>query len=345
MFQEFPDDSKNDDFLNEFRQKIADQSAANFEEKRIEMKRSKSVFIGAVSGVALAGVVGWFVLSPRYAVNNPEEIPVIRRPQVAIKVQPSEPGGMEILNQDKSVYDIVEKKPEDVAKVENLLPPPEQPKLPVVETVSVTTDPVTENMSEVSVTAPVLNDTFEESVTSQVREETPKVIAEAQKIVAAQEETEEKVVSIKEVTQASIVVPKKVDTVKIVKGEKVKVPNKDWSINEKTEATAKIQQVSTVAPISATAEKKSVVKNAPAGTWQVQLMSSQNKKAIENAWNTLVKKYPPLQGQSYEIETADLDFDGVFYRLKAGVFADRSGADNLCRDIKALGGTCIVKKK
>ena len=39
MFQEFPDDSKNDDFLNEFRQKIADQSAANFEEKRIEMKR------------------------------------------------------------------------------------------------------------------------------------------------------------------------------------------------------------------------------------------------------------------------------------------------------------------
>ena len=58
MFQEFPDDSKNDDFLNEFRQKIADQSAANFEEKRIEMKRSKSVFIGAVSGVALAGIVG-----------------------------------------------------------------------------------------------------------------------------------------------------------------------------------------------------------------------------------------------------------------------------------------------
>ena len=80
MFQEFPDD-KNDDFLNEFRQKIAEQSAANFEEKRMEMRRSKSVFIGAVSGVALAAVVGWFVLSPRYAVDNPEEIPIIRRPQ------------------------------------------------------------------------------------------------------------------------------------------------------------------------------------------------------------------------------------------------------------------------
>ncbi len=331
MFQEFPDDSKNDDFLNEFRQKIADQSAANFEEKRIEMKRSKSVFIGAVSGVALAGIVGWFVLSPRYAVNNPEEIPVIRRPQTAIKVQPSEPGGMEILNQDKSVYDIVEKKPEDDTKVENLLPPPEQPKLPIIE-------PAPQAAS-------VPNDMFEKAETVPVQDEAPKVIAEAQKIVAAKEEAEEKVVSIKEASQAAVVAPAKVDTVKIVKGEKVKVPNKDWSINEKTEAAAKLQQAPASVPVPTTAEKTVSAKAAPSGTWQVQLMSSQNKKATENAWNTLVKKYPPLQGQPHEIETADLDFDGVFYRLKAGAFADRSGADNLCRDIKALGGTCIVKKK
>ena len=67
MFQEFPEDNKGDDFLNEFRQKIADQSSNNIEERRNEMKRSKSVFIGAVSGVALAGVVGWFILAPQYS--------------------------------------------------------------------------------------------------------------------------------------------------------------------------------------------------------------------------------------------------------------------------------------
>ena len=70
MFQEFPEDNKGDDFLNEFRQKIADQSSANLEERRNELKRSKSVFIGAVSGVALAGVVGWFILAPQYADNG-----------------------------------------------------------------------------------------------------------------------------------------------------------------------------------------------------------------------------------------------------------------------------------
>ena len=160
--------------------------------------------------MALAGIVGWFVLSPRYAVNNPEEIPVIRRPQTAIKVQPSEPGGMEILNQDKSVYDIVEKKPEDDTKVENLLPPPEQPKLPIIE-------PAPQAAS-------VPNDMFEKAETVPVQDEAPKVIAEAQKIVAAKEEAEEKVVSIKEASQAAVVAPAKVDTVKIVKGEKVKVP-------------------------------------------------------------------------------------------------------------------------
>ena len=41
MFQEFPEDNKGDDFLNEFRQKIADQSSANLEERRNELKRSK----------------------------------------------------------------------------------------------------------------------------------------------------------------------------------------------------------------------------------------------------------------------------------------------------------------
>ena len=63
MFQEFPEDNKGDDFLNEFRQKIADQSSNNIEERRNEMKRSKSVFIGAVSGVVgLAGGMGGFIL-------------------------------------------------------------------------------------------------------------------------------------------------------------------------------------------------------------------------------------------------------------------------------------------
>lgn len=81
------------------------------------------------------------------------------------------------------------------------------------------------------------------------------------------------------------------------------------------------------------------------GPWCVQLMSSPNQTAVNGAWKGLVKKYNVLQKQPHEVETADLGSKGTYYRLYAGAFADRSGADRLCNDIKALGGTCIVKKK
>ena len=83
----------------------------------------------------------------------------------------------------------------------------------------------------------------------------------------------------------------------------------------------------------------------PAGAWQVQLMSSNNKAAVEKSWKSLSKKYNVLAKQPYEIEEADLGAKGVFYRLKAGAFKTKPEADSLCNDIKALGGTCIVKKK
>ena len=127
MFQEFPDDNLNSSFLNERRQRIAEDNILNLEERRNDLRRSKSVFIGAVSGLALAGVVGWFALSPRYSTQTPTEIPTIRRPQEAVKVRPENPGGMEILNQDKSVYDIIDNSDAAEPKVESILPPPEQP--------------------------------------------------------------------------------------------------------------------------------------------------------------------------------------------------------------------------
>jgi hypothetical protein len=64
--------------------------------------------LSVFAGITLAGVVGWFVLSPQYTEES-SEIPVIRRPQTAIKIRPENPGGMDIPNQDKEVYNIVEK--------------------------------------------------------------------------------------------------------------------------------------------------------------------------------------------------------------------------------------------
>lgn len=131
MFQDNLENQRDDSFLNEFRQKLANQSTNSIEEKHKDMQRSKSVFLGTIAGVGLACVVGWFILAPSEN-GLSSEVPVVRRPQTAIKIKPSEPGGMEIANQDKSVYDIIDKNAVDKPSVERLLPPPEQPVIPEI---------------------------------------------------------------------------------------------------------------------------------------------------------------------------------------------------------------------
>lgn len=322
MFPNFDENRKDDDLLDEIRQKINDQSNLNFEEKKNEINRSKNAFIGAVSGIALSAVVGWFALSPRYSTVSETDIPVVRRPQTAIKVQPADPGGMEITNQDKTVYDIIDKKGTQAPVVENLLPPPEEPKLPEL--------PAPVSTAEVLPLEPIQS-------ASKVEAAAEKVIAKANEPVAVKSvEIEEKVITISEAASKTPAAPKAVEQPKSQPQPQTESEPKRQAVNIKIEApAAPAAEVKTVASTS----------QAPKGSWQIQLMSSPNLNAIESSWASLSKKYNVLNGQPHEIETADLGAKGLFYRLKAGSFKDRAGADKLCNDIKALGGTCIVKKK
>lgn len=322
MFPNFDENRKDDDLLDELRQKINDQSNLNFEEKKNEINRSKNAFIGAVSGIALSAVVGWFALSPRYSTVSDIDIPVVRRPQTAIKVQPADPGGMEINNQDKTVYDIIDKKGTQAPVVENLLPPPEEPMLPELPAA------VDLDNDEILPPQPVRE-------TAPIENEAEKVIAKAKAPVAVKDvEIEEKVVSISEAAKNAPATPKAVEQPK--PQPQAEPEPKRQPVNIKIEAPA----APAVAARPAVADTE-----APKGSWQIQLMSSPNLNAVENSWVSLSKKYNVLSSQPHEIETADLGAKGLFYRLKAGSFKDRAGADKLCNDIKALGGTCIVKKK
>ena len=323
MFKEFPDDdSRVDDFLNEFRQKISDQNIENIEEKKEEMRRSKSVFLGIVGGVILAGIVGKLILAPQYQADSEKDIPVIRRPQTAIRVQPNEPGGMDIPNQDKSVYNIIEKK--DDNGVENLLPPPEAPKLPVI---------AAQDLPEVN------DKILDESST----------LPEAEKIIQ-KAEAKTAVTTAEIIKKAEETAPEPVKEEKVVQAQpaaaEVKAPVETAKVEVKT-AEAKTVEPKTE---KAEPEKKAPVAQptshakAVAGDWQIQLMSSPNKAAVVKAQSDLGKKYK-IADLPFEIESAVLDMNKTFYRLKTGAFKNRADADKVCNDIKALGGTCIVKKK
>ena len=277
MYQDFF--NKNDDYLSEFKQKVANQKIATMEERRSELARSRNNFLGTFAGIALAGVVGWFVLAPQYA-QTEKEIPIIRRPQTAIKIKPENPGGMDIPNQDKNVYSIVEKKDVDNTVVENLLPKPETPKLP----------DIVPEVSDVDTNADNLD----------------QIVDEVSETKTA--ETASKTDSLE----------------KNVKTSNNNVPDK---------------------PADLLADSKNN-KETVNGGWQIQLIASKNKAAVEKTWTDLSGKFADLRKLSHEIQASDLGTQGMFYRLRAGSFASKTEATQACAALKAKGlRDCIAKEK
>lgn len=321
MLDDFQDNDpvKNSEFLDEFRQRLNSQPIENLEERKKEISKSQHIFLGTILGVGLAGIASWFILSPEYDKTENIEIPVVRRTNTAVKVQPANPGGMEILNQDRAVYDIAEKNNNDIAKVENILPLPEEPVIPS--------------------TAETLNITQK---TEQAVAETDNIIKDAEKIITREETKKtvenqptelKKEIKVEVVDKNESIAEPAIEEKNVVNTIKVDVKE------IKKESTPKVEVKENTTP-KATTETTIV-----SGLWQIQLISSPNQAAMEKSWVDLTKKYNQLQGLPHEIESADLGIKGTFYRLKAGAFSTRSEADKLCNSIKSAGGSCLVKKK
>lgn len=300
MLNGFPDNFRmgDDDVLNEFRQK---QANFDLEEKRNEINNSRSLFVGAIAGLTMAAVVGWFVLAPQYENTTETEIPVIRRPQEQVKVPPVEPGGVEISNQEKTVYDIIERKPENTDRV-NVLPPAEQPNADAIEALVEEVAPIAAPAEETPVIKP-------ESLS------TPKVAETTMPAETAQPTAEP--------AESTTAFREPVTTPAPAKAE-----------------AAQPKQTETAAA------KPGIAKTEIAkGAWQIQLMSSPNRAAVEKSWKTMSSKYKVLKDLPYEVSSADLGKKGTYYRLKAGNFATKEEATALCNKLKAAGGSCFTARK
>jgi len=318
MYQDFF--NKNDGYLDDFKQKVAEQKIASMEERRDELARSRNNFLGTFAGIALAGIVGWFVLIPQYQQVN-KETPIIRRPQTAVKIKPENPGGMEIPNQDKEVYNIVEKKDVDTTVVENLLPTPEQPKLPDIIPDETQIDENAQNLDEL--VDEVVDET--EAAAKQTAKAADSAVPEKPEDLLAEAETG---ADDKQEAKAEVK-----ETVKTAQAESVK---KVESVVEPAKPAEPVKAVEPVVKAQTVAD----------GKWQIQLIASKNKDAIEKSWKTWSAKYSLLQSMNHEIQPVDLGSQGTIYRLRAGSFADKAAAQNACAALKSQGlSDCIAKER
>ena len=321
MYQDFY--NKNDDYVNQFKQKVAEQKIATIEERRHELARSRNNFLGTLAGIVLAGVVAWFVLAPQYKQAH-KDVPTIHRPETAVKVKPENPGGMDIPNQDKDIYNLVEKKDVDNTVVENLLPTPEQPKLPDI--VPEVTD---------------VNATDIDEIVDVVSEENSEDVA-----AKPQDLLEENKTEVKETAQKAEEKAEKTadDTTKAVTETKEKVEEKAAEVAQTVKEQAQAAEKTVEKTVEKVAEKPAVVAN---GKWQVQLVASSNKAAVEKVWSDASSKYAGvLKGLPHEIQNVDLGAKGTMYRLRAGSFASKEDAQKVCNALKAKGmNDCIVKER
>lgn len=79
------------------------------------------------------------------------------------------------------------------------------------------------------------------------------------------------------------------------------------------------------------------------GPFVAQLAALQSEEAVEQAWQRMSSRAPALFERAHlDIERADLGARGVYYRVRAGYFADRTNATRFCERIRQMGQDCIV---
>ncbi len=132
--------------------------------------------VGVVVGAVIAGFAAWTVFAPGSGRNTAEAPLIVPQPE-PYKVQPDDPGGMEVANQDKLVYERVGGDA-PAPGAENILPPPETPRAPETaqpETETVEAPPAVRTPEQVPAT--LEPETVSEPVPASAPESAPALVA------------------------------------------------------------------------------------------------------------------------------------------------------------------------
>ena len=287
---------------------------------------SVSLIVGVVLGVVLVGGVGWYAFqNPAGVALAPGETQTIKADTTPYKMRPDNPGGMQVENQDKLVYDRVAKGAAP-NRVESLLPPPEEPKAPP----KAPPKEVAAAPPPVAPSAEKMPEKVAEKAPAKAPEKTMESI-----VKAANEDPSRAVASTAPAAPA---------------------PSSDAASLAAAVAAATTAKPSAVevpkAPEPKTAVQTAAVTPAvtaptvmPAGSFQIQLVSVPTEDAAQSEWKRISGRHKDLfAALAPAITPADLGEKGIYYRLRAGPLADKAAADQLCATLAADKVGCIVIK-
>ncbi len=259
-----------------------------------------------LNGVLVLGGLGyWYFAFWKYLPDPDTGPPLVVAKEGPVRVKPDDPGGLDIPHQDKLIYGHLDPDGAPQETVERLLPPPEIPVSPVIAKGE--TDRKTARIvadMPEHITPPDL------PVSSDVSDVAPPILPQ---------------------TSPSDTSPDEQPTA------------------EKTPSSSKHPK--SVSPAGdSLAEKQSTQQDQLAVVpgpefFRVQLGAFRSDTAAQNGWKALSKEFSGiLSGLKGEIVRADLEEQGVYYRIQVGRL-EKEAAQKICRQLSAQKKECLVVKR
>lgn len=271
-----------------------------------EPRFSRKKWIGGILAVLIVGGFGvgiWYAYDQGVKKGVQLAPPIISADTSPVKVKPDDPGGMDIPNQDKEVFSVLQSgdAPE---KVEKLMPPPED----------AIKDDVAEQAADaaVSTAEKAADDSKLETLIEKATKDAPSAAEAASKAANTSGASESATVAVK---KPEVVVEKVAPEVEEKKVEVVAAP----------------------------VPKKVEEPKASGPRYRVQVGSFRSADAAEKQWSMLSSKHKSLlSGLSYRVQDVDVKDKGTYYRLQLGAYGSRDSANKLCNDLKAQKQDCLV---
>lgn len=299
--------------------------------------------------------------------GSDEEIPVAQTVTLApeapkLKIEPENPGGMEIPDQDKQVYNEMGQSQTDTP-VENILQPPEMPQDPpkAVAEPQESTESGATRTAEAEGAPPPPPDADAEVLPAVPQTPAPEAPSGAPEPgnVASGTESDGGVAAGGAETgdtaggESAGSAPSggetKAAAVPSVTSEPLSQTPPASSEDTQTAAAQTpgpgiLQQPARPAERQAPAKPEAVTQmRTMAGVYRVQVASLKSQNQAEAAWKEQVQRYPELLSDlSLTVQRAVLAGKGTYYRVQIGSFSDRAAADSLCRKLKSRGQDCLV---
>ena len=280
---------------------------------------------GGFGILALAGFAGvlWYAYEWGLGGGETVELPTVQAEAGPEKEKPSDPGGLQVPYQDQLVLNQGEAGA-TAPRIERLLPPPEAP-LPPPELAEIAPsydEPVDAAPLEGEIGLP----TGEAGTLQPAGEPAGEPAAEP---AAEPAETATEV-------QAAETVPELPAAPSTQAAQDVAASQEPAGETQAAETQAATTQAAKTQTAAAPATQA-------AGDFAVQLVSLKDSGAAQKEWNRLQGVFPQLLGdKSLLLQSADVAGVGKVYRLRAGPFATRAKAAQVCAQLKSKQQDCLV---